>query len=298
MLDYRHETFLTLCRIRSYTKTAQALHLTQPAVTQHIKALEAHYGHSLFVYADKTLSLTEHGEQLYKFASTMAADSDYMTGLLRREKLANHPLRFGATLSIGEYVMAPILEQLMRTQPGTPISMLVENTRHLLKKLNSGEIQFALLEGFFDKAAYRSELFSLEPFIAVCAKDSPLASRTLRFEEAAGNNLILREKGSGTREILEHLLQEQNLSIASFASVTEIGNMAVIKKLVERGQGITFLYHAAAKKELEQGRLRQLTIEGLNARREFNFVFLKNSLHTDEFLEHYRMFKAIRDRMR
>ena len=84
MLDFRHETFLALCRIKSYTKTAEALHLTQPAVTQHIKALEAHYGNRLFTYSGKTLALTEHGELLYRFASTVASDSGILTEMLHK----------------------------------------------------------------------------------------------------------------------------------------------------------------------------------------------------------------------
>ena len=291
MLDFRHETFLALCRIKSYTKTAKALHLTQPAVTQHIKALEAHYGNRLFLYADKTLTLTEQGELLYKFASTVASDSDTLAEILRRETLLAPPLRFGATLSIGQYIMPDILEQVLVKKPDTPVSMLVENTHHLLDKLGRGEIQFALIEGLFDKSAYHSELFATEPFIAVCAESSPLAGQPLSLHELTANSLIIREQGSGTREILEHLLQKYNLSAASFSRVTEIGNMEAIKQLVKAGLGITFLYRAAAKRELAQGKLKQLNIIDLDARHELNFVFLKNSQHAADFMAWFHAFK-------
>lgn len=291
MLDFRHETFLALCRIRSYTKTAEALHLTQPAVTQHIKALEAHYGNRLFTYADKTLSLTKHGELLYKFASTVSADSDVLTEMLQRKALLDPPLRFGATLSIGQYIMPDILEQILQSRPNTPISMVVENTHHLLDKLNQGEIQFALIEGLFDKTAYHSELFAIEPFIAVCSKTSPLSNQSLSFQELTSNSLIIREQGSGTREIFEHLLLSHNLSTMSFAKVTEIGNMEVIKQLVRNDLGITFLYQAAVRKELMQGVIKQLNITDLDACHELNFVFLKNSQHASDFLTWLHVFK-------
>lgn len=291
MLDFRHETFLALCRIRSYTKTAEALHLTQPAVTQHIKALEAHYGNRLFSYADKTLTLTEQGELLYKFASAVASDSDTLTELLRKKVLSDPPLRFGATLSIGQYIMPDILKQILLNKPNTSVSMLVENTHHLLDKLEQGEIQFALIEGLFDKAAYHSELFATEPFIAVCSKNSLLANDPISFQELTRNNLIVREKGSGTREIFEHLLQRHNLSITSFSKVTEIGNMEAIKQLVMGDLGITFLYQAAANKELMQGEMKQLKITDLDARNELNFVFLKNSRHASDFLTWFHAFK-------
>lgn len=293
MLDFRHETFLALCRIRSYTKTAEALHLTQPAVTQHIKALEAHYGNRLFIYADKTLRLTEQGELLYKFASTVASDSDTLTEILRNKALSAPPLRFGATLSIGQYIMPDILKQILVKRPETSVAMLVENTHHLLDKLDQGEIQFALIEGLFDKAAYHSELFAIEPFIAVCSKHSSLVNHPLSFQELTPNNLIVREQGSGTREIFEHLLQKHNLSFTSFSKVTEIGNMEAIKQLVANDLGITFLYQAAAMKELMQGELKQLKITDLDARHELNFIFPKNSQHAMDFLAWFYEFKRL-----
>ena len=291
MLDFRHETFLALCRIRSYTKTAEALHLTQPAVTQHIKALEAYYGNRLFIYEDKTLKLTKHGELLYKFASTVSSDSDTLAEILRKKALSNPPLRFGATLSIGQYIMPHILERLLLNKPNIPISMLVENTHHLLDKLDQGEIQFALIEGLFDKSAYHSELFAIEPFIAVCSKNSSLTDYDLSFQDLIQNNLIVREQGSGTREIFEHLLQKHNLSIEIFSKITEIGNMEAIKQLVKADLGITFLYHVAAKKDLMKGEIKQLKVTDLDIYHELNFVFPKNSQHASSFLEWLHEFK-------
>ncbi len=292
MLDFRHKTFLALCRIKSYTKTAEELHLTQPAVTQHIKALEAHYGNRLFIYADKTLKLTEHGELLYRFASTIASDSGMLTEMLQKRILSDPPLRFGATLSIGQYIMPDILEQVLTDRPNIHVSMLVENTQHLLQELDRGEIQFALIEGLFNKAEYHCELFAMEPFIGVCSKDSLLASEMLSFQEITRSNLIVREKGSGTREIFEHLLKKHNISIGSFEKVAEIGNMEVIKQLVKRNLGVTFLYRAAAEKELAQGDMKQLNIKELDACHEFNFVFPKNSQHASSFLAWLHTFKA------
>jgi DNA-binding transcriptional LysR family regulator len=292
VLDYRHQTFLVLCRIGSYTKAAEALNLTQPAVTQHIKALEAHYGNPLFTYANRTLTLTEHGKLLYEFASRISSDSDILTEKLRQKDLSSPLLQFGATLTIGQYIMPALLKQVLLTRPNTSVSMLVENTQHLLEELEQGEIQFALIEGIFDKTAYHSELFALEPFVGVCSKDSPLANRPVRFEELISHSLIVREQGSGTREILEQLLHQHNLSITSFAKVTEIGNMEAIKQLVKDGLGITFMYRVVAQKELARGELKELKVTDMNVQREFNFVFLKNSQHAEEFLTWYRAFKG------
>lgn len=297
MLDFRHRTFLALCRIRSYTKTAQALNLTQPAVSQHIKALEVHYGSPLFLYANKTLTLTEHGRLLYEYASRISADSDILAETLRKKDLAQPRLEFGATLSIGQYIMPSILRQVLSENPATSVSMLVENTAHLLQQLEQGEMQFALIEGLFDKSQYHSELFALEPFVGVCSQDSPLAHRRASLAELTGSPLIVREQGSGTREIFEHLLHGYNLSISSFAKVTEIGNMEAIKELVKDGLGITFLYQAAVREELAAGSLQQLRVTDMEAQHELNFVFLKNSLHAADFLAWFHTFRRIYDRI-
>lgn len=291
VLDYRYKTFLTLCRIKSYTETAKALNLTQPAVSQHIKALEAHYGNPLFLYANKTLTLTEHGELLYKFASAISSDSDNLTETLRKKDLSEPSLRFGATLTIGQYIMPGILKQLLNSRPATSVSMLVENTHHLLDKLEQGEIQFALIEGLFDKTAYSSELFAMEPFIGVCSKESSLADHRISFGELISNHLIVREQGSGTREIFEHLLKGYNLSVTSFSKVTEVGNMEAIKELVKGGFGITFLYQAAVRRELATGELKQLTLTDMDVHHELNFVFLKHSLHATDLIAWFHELK-------
>ena len=107
MLDFRMKTFLTLCRLKNYTKTAEELFITQPAVSQHIKFLENLYGIALFTYKGKTLTLTKDGEQLRRFTLTMQRDIDKLSARFKAS-LAQIKLKFGATLTIGEYKMPPI----------------------------------------------------------------------------------------------------------------------------------------------------------------------------------------------
>ena len=104
MLDFRLFTFLTLCETMSYTKAADRLHLTQPAVTQHVKYLEREFGAPLFHYASKSLSLTPEGELLRQYAVAVRADSEKLRELIGKKKKRNRKLVFGATLTIGEYL--------------------------------------------------------------------------------------------------------------------------------------------------------------------------------------------------
>ena len=283
MIDFRHETFYELCRIGSYTKTAEYLHITQPAVSQHIRHLEGWYGGSLFEYRDKRLSLTPRGEQLYAYVRSLRADSQKVRQELLAYNTETLPVVFGATLTIGEYIMPGILEQILKENQELNLSMKVENTQSLLRELQDGSIDFALLEGYFDKARYASYCLSHEQLVPVCSADSVLAGRCVRIEEITGRRLILREVGSGTREVFEQALKAHNYSVGNFANISVIGNMNAIKQMVSQDVGYSFLYLQAVKAELQKGTLAEFQIEGFEAGHEFNFVFLKNRVYEEVY---------------
>ena len=293
MIDFRHRTFLKLCQIKNYTKTAENLHVTQPTISQHIKHLEKYYGVKLFNYSSKKLKITAAGKKLYHYTERMIADSREIKKILQ-EKNEFKNIIFGATLSIGEFVMPEILIKAMKQKPKLNFDMLVENTQTLIEKLKKGEINFAILEGFFDKSKFGHQLFSKENFIGVSSSQSKYCNYEIEMEELLNSCLILREKGSGTRDILEQLLYENNLRKESFDKVIEIGNMSAIKRLVAENKGITFMYKAAAEKELENDLLKPLKINDFEVKREFNFVYLKDSVFEDQYHKYFKLFSTYR----
>lgn len=298
MLDFRHETFLTLCSCGSFTKAADLLHITQPAVSQHIKYLEEYYGCKLFDTTNRKLKLTHQGELLKEFAMTVFSDSKHIRENISAVNTYTLQFSFGATLSIGEYVMPEILSSLLTKYPEMKIHMSVANTQVLLERLNSGELDFIVVEGLFDKSQYDSILFSYERFIPVCSPKSEFANSEVSFDEITKSRLILRERGSGTREIFENILQKYNYSLQSFDKVIEIGNMAAIKKMVSKGLGITFLFEVAGKMEIDSGILSVIDIHGFSEQREFNFVMLKNSFFRERYMKFYKLLKQTFNEMR
>lgn len=283
LIDHRLITFLELCKHMNYTKAASALHITQPAVTQHIKYLENYYQVSLFHQEGKKLFLTDQGKLLQEMTSALLVDSRRISRILAESLQRKKDLRLGATLTIGEHIMPAILNQYLKDYPDTDLTMYVRNTQTLLSMLNDGSIDFAIIEGYFDKSLYAWHRLSREPFIAVCGKDYPLPGHTLPLETLLKERLIVREPGSGTRNVLERILEENNLSIQSFAHRAEISNLAAVKSLVRQNQGITFLYEAAAKTELLEGSLVPIEIEHLHWIREFNFIYLKDTIFQKEY---------------
>lgn len=276
MLDFRLYTFLNLCRTMNYTHTARELCITQPAVTQHIHFLEEHYGCKLFTYEKKVLRLTPKGEILKKQVHALDYRSRKLEELLKEpEKLR---LRIGATKTIGDYLAAPMISAFLKKKPGSQVSLLVNNTAELLRGLDEGDLDFAMIEGFFDKGEYGCRLMRTEPFIGICSPDNPLASGPVSVRELLGEHLIVREHGSGTRAVLEHFLEEHNCRVDGFRGVTEVSDFRPMKELVRENVGIAFLYRAVLEKELVRGTLREIRLtdeqgQEIRLSHEFNLVY-------------------------
>lgn len=277
MLDHRVQTFLSLCETKSYTVTAQRLNMTQPAVTQHIQYLENYYGVGLLAGRGKQFALSEEGELLQEYLTTLKANTERIPLLLQRISSRVKSLAFGATVTIGEYTIPPILAKLLKREEDTKLTMYVENTTFLQGMLMEGLIDFALLEGHFNQSQFDFRLFSNEEFIGVCSPNDVVAHQTVCLQNLLSQNLILRESGSGTRDILEQALYNQNVSVRDFKRTFEVGNMKVIKELCHEGVGITFLYQEAVKQEIKDGYLHKIDIAGFAVRHPFSFVYQKNS---------------------
>lgn len=293
MLDFRFNTFLILCNTKSYTKAAKKLNITQPAVTQHIKYLEEKYDTKLFEYSGKVLKLTSEGEMLKDMARSVEIDSEKLYRILKNKKKNIKRIKFGATLTIGEYVMPEFIERYITDFPDARVSMIVENTHRLLHMLREGEIDFAFIEGYFNKLDYSYKRISKEKFVVVCAPENHFAGKNVILESILNENIIIREKGSGTRDIFETTLYEHNMQVKGFRNVTEIGNINVIKTLVQKNFGITFIYKKAVQKELSEGTLLEIYVEDFKALREFNFVTLKNSIYPSEYEEFLNYYNKI-----
>lgn len=284
MLDFRIETFLTVCQTMNFTRAAELLHITQPAVSQHIHTLEAQFGAKLFAYAGKQLTLTPAGHLVLQTATTMRHDVHRLQELLRQQSTRRR-LCFGVTLTIGEYVMPEPLIRLLRQEPDTQIRMHVANTADLLHLLDEGAIDFAVVEGFFPQQEYDSLPYRTERYVAVCAPDYPFAAPPRCLEDLLGERLLTREPGSGTREVLERVLREHNRTVDDFRALTELGSLDAIKSLTRAGLGIAFFYEPAVRTELTAGTLRELTLEGGSMTHDFTFLWRRGSVFAGWYRE-------------
>ena len=278
MLDPRWNTFLVLCETMNYTRAAQRLCLTQPAVTHHIHYLESYYGCRLFSYEGKVLRLTEAGVRLREFTRSMVYNSQKIETAMAVDTPIS--LRVGTSKTIGEYVVAPKVKHFLRMHPEAKFSLLVDNTQVLLQMLEGGQLDFVLVEGFFERSRYETQLFRREAFFGVCAPEHPLAGRAVSLEELQGERLILREPGSGTRAIFEDALHRQNCTLRSFDRVVTISDFTTIKSLVSDGLGVSFLYAPVVEQELASGTLARFELADTPMSGAFYFACLKDNLFT------------------
>ena len=269
MLDYRIDTFLTLCECMNYRKTADILHISQPAVTQQIHFLENQYGQKLFAYENRRLVKTEAAVVLEKYARAAKLQERDL-----RQKLENSPiqvLRVGATKTIGDYYLKGDIRRYLQS-PENALTLIVDNTERLLHLLEENELDFAVVEGFFDKASFDNILLRREPFVGICRKDHPFAGREVTMEELLKETIIHREDGSGTRAILEQELLGYNESLQRFQRHICISSFNIILDLVKQGLGVSFVYSILADSDPE---LAKFSMRGKHVVREFNVVYLK-----------------------
>ena len=283
MLDPRWNTFLVLCETMNYTRAAERLCLTQPAVTHHIHYLEDHYGCRLFSYEGKVLRLTEAGLRLREFTRSMAYNSQKIQSAM--EEQAPMSLRVGTSKTIGEYVIAPKVERFLRAHPQARFSLLVDNTQVLFQALEEGQLDFVLVEGFFDRSRYETQLYCREAFFGVCPPGHRLAGRSVPLDELVGERLILREEGSGTRAIFEDALHRQNRTLDGFGSIVTISDFVTIKSLVADGLGISFLYAPVVERELAQGTLARFELSDAPMSGAFYCACLKDNLFSSTWAE-------------
>lgn len=179
MLDFRVETFLAVCRHMNFTKAARELSITQPAVSHHIRYLEQAYGAALFRHNGKRLQLTEAGEILRRTLLTMKHDEQHLQKRMQQAATGTRDYSFGATLSVAEFMLNEALGRFLHLHPDSRIRMQVADTKVLLSKLDSGELDFAVVEGDFPKAKYDFFVFGTEEYVAALRRRTlPARSRS------------------------------------------------------------------------------------------------------------------------
>lgn len=305
MLDYRTHTFLEVYRQRSYTRAARSLMVSQPAVSQQLRQLEAHYGCELFVRRGHEMVPTPAADLLYEHLAAMECDESRLcreVGAIAGEARPGAVLRFGCTRTISDFVAPRLIAAHLARHPDVTVRMRADNTAGLLADMDRGDIDFALVEGSFDRDLYDSELLMREEFVAVSRPGAVGAAgtgdagtgdagaagaacpgagvgRPASVRDLLGETLYLREEGSGSRDILVKHLAARDLSPEDFARVHVVQGIPVIKRCLVEAGGVSFVYRCAVAAELAGGVLGDVTPDDFHIAHDLRLVWQRDSTY-------------------
>lgn len=272
--------FHTVAEKGSFSAAAAAMHMTQPAVTMQVQALEEHFGTKLLNRSTKKIELTESGRMLIPFARRsieLMRETD--TEMARFTHKLEGRLQFGASNTIGEYVLPPLLVPFGRQHPDIAISLKVMNTTQILDEIARHTLNFGLVEAPVVHPDIISESVMQDELRLIVPAGHALADRTsITLEEASAHPFVLREEGSGTRQVMEEEWKAKGIDPRSLQTVMELGSTGAVKSAVEAGLGVTMLSPSSVKHELALGLLHAVPIADASFKRQFYSIRLKSTL--------------------
>ncbi|MDN7146238.1 LysR family transcriptional regulator [Liquorilactobacillus mali] len=293
MISQEYQTFLVLSQTLSYTKTAHQLFISQPAVTQQIQRLETSLNLKLVIYKRPKLSLTHAGEQLAAFLTRTQAQAVKVLNNLQNDN-QKQEISFGITRSLSEVIGKKMISIMLNKVNFTAIKCVAGNTTSILAQISNGTIDFGIVEGNFDKHTFSYHIIRNEPFIPLVSCTHPLArKKSVTWNDLLSYPLIIREEGSGSREILTSLAQKENISLTDFSQLLTISEPTLLRQLVKKGVGISFLYKILVENDLKQGILKQLPLPRGVVEHELYFVYAKESFFASDYQQWFHSLDAL-----
>lgn len=284
MVDVKLSTLLKVHETGSYTRAAEKLSLTQPAVSKHVRQLEREFGVRIFERTGPKLRLTPEGKLIVRYAERVTALSENLRRSLADRERAVDRLRVGVTHTSESSIVAQVLAQYTEENAHTRITLRTDALASLYEMLKTYQIDIAIVEGGVSDPAIRTIRLDTEDLAVAVSNEHPLAQRaSVTIDELRRERLILRLPGSGTRALLDANLESRGLSPDDFNVILETDNIATIKDLVRRNYGASVLARSACMDELRKGKIRLLPIEDLKMERQINLLY-HHTFHHDEVL--------------
>ncbi|WP_251551134.1 LysR family transcriptional regulator [Neobacillus muris] len=291
-MDYHLLTFVTVAEKKNFTRAAEALHISQSAVTLSIKVLEKQYELKLLDRNNKYVRLTKAGEILYQNAKQILSLYDRMNRLIEDlSHSASGVITIGSSYTFGEYLLPKIIAEFTGDFPLIKPNISIRNSHRIIAKLLRGEIDLAIVEWIAENPKLHIHPFAQDEMVLIVSPKHPLASKQeVEIHDLREETWIIRELGSGTRQAINQLFSENNFlpnEIRSF------GSSQIIKESVEAGLGISILSLHTIRKELELKTLHTLRIKNNPIVRNFSYVIPKMDIQPKSvslflsFLENY-----------
>ncbi len=289
MEDHKLKVFCTVAETRSFSKTSEIIHLTQPAVSLQVQALEDIYETKLFDRTSGSINLTTAGEVLYKYAKDILAlyalaekDISKITGLVKGS------IKIGAGTTFGNHILPSVIVDFKNSHPKIEIDVFIGNTKRIMDLLHSGAVDVGIVGEVPSKSKVVVEpIMSDELFLIVPPQHPWAKKKVVSVTEIVKEPIVFREEGSGTRQVIEKFLTDNGVNISELQVEVILGSTSSIKEAVERGMGISVVSKWAIRKEVQRGHLKALSPKEGRIAREFSLVIPKNTIlphAVDEFI--------------
>lgn len=282
-IDLKAISLLKVAEYENFTKAAKELCISQPAISNHIKAVEEELGFKIFERGTSGIHLTEKGAIVIKYISQMNSIAESLKQALASDKLSATALRVGITHTVeSSLVVDAIAKYLNKSTPGVSIRITSGTSKSLYKQLKNGEIDFIIMEGSYNDPDLNNVMLGTDSFVLVTSPSNHLASKnTVTLDEMKEENLIMRLPDSNTMKTFASALKERSKSLSDFNIILEIDNIATIKDLIRRDFGVSILAKSVCLDEVRKGKLAILNIENISMIREMNLVYPKDFEHAE-----------------
>lgn len=274
MFDYRLKVFDAVARRLSFTKAAEELCITQPAVTKHIKELEKKFRIHLFERKGNRVALTEGGLLILKHTGLLREITRQLEYELHMLNDSHQGLlKLGASTTAAHYVLPPLLAKFNRVYHDVTLQMLTANTEQVEQALISREIGLGIIEGDTKRKDIIYTPLADDDIVLVSGAKNPIAKKEeIRMEDLVTIPLLLREPGSGTLEVVTHALKNANIRLADLAVEMYLGSSEAIKSYLMHSQCMAFISRHAVMHEVANGLLKVVAIRKFSIRRRFFFI--------------------------
>lgn len=271
--------FHTVAEYGNFSAAAQSLGMTQPAVTMQVQSLEEYFGTKLFHRTTKRVELSDAGRALLPYARRaleLMRETDEV--MVRYTKTLKDRLQFGASLTIGEHILPRLLGPFAHKYPDIRIRLKVLNSTQIIEEIVNHQLTFGLVEAPVDHPDIHSDVVLNDELLLVMPGNHPLCDvETPSFEQLAEFPFVLREQGSGTRQVMEQEMRQKGFDPARLKIVMELGSTGAVKSAVEAGIGLSVLSRSSVRHESVLGTIVTKRIAGLNFVRDFHAVYLKSA---------------------
>lgn len=280
MFDFRLKVFYTVAKRLNFTKAAEELCITQPAVSKHIREIETYYQVRLFERNGNKVQLTPAGNVVLRYCSQifgLYSSLEYELNSL--SEIFRGQLRIGASTTIAQYVLPPILADFHKRYTDIRVSLFINNTEQIELALKNKDIDFGIVEGQSKNTLFKYTEFLRDEIVPVVSATHPLAKKDeIGVDDISTIPLLLREPGSGTLEVIMHALKSFHVRLSDLTCEMQLGSTESIKSYLIHSHCMAFLSIHSITKELQDNQLQIIDIKDLEMERIFHFIQLHGEL--------------------